>query len=151
MTSKVETLAAFKPFPQAFRQRRSDEFTKKFAADDCGPLFCLSIIKKAKVHVSPCEMMWSGTMFWIFTCHERERRPISLRSRVGGDINCRIAANTTLNCLSYLLSSSSRRRASSVWDASNCRSFTKARMISMLITQHVRCSAPSTASQHLAQ
>src|SRR5687767_8263267 len=40
---------------------------------------------------------------------EGERKPISLRSPVGVAINCRIASKTTLNCLSYLLSSSSSR------------------------------------------
>jgi len=62
----------------------------------------------------------------------RERKPISLRLRAGVAINRRIASKTTLNCLSYWLSSSSNRRESSALDASICRSFTNARMISML-------------------
>ena len=62
----------------------------------------------------------------------RERKPISLRPRAGVAINCRIASKTILNCLSYLLSSSSNRRESSTLDTSICRSFTNARMISML-------------------
>jgi tetratricopeptide (TPR) repeat protein len=63
---------------------------------------------------------------------DRERKPISLRSRAGFAINCRIASKTTLNCLSYLLSSSSSRRESSALDESICRSFTNARRISIL-------------------
>ena len=62
----------------------------------------------------------------------RERKPISLRPRGGVAINCRIASKTTLNCLSYLLSSSFNRRESSALEASICRNFTNARMISML-------------------
>ncbi len=64
----------------------------------------------------------------------RERKPICLRSRRGGDISCRIASNTTLNCRSCLLSKSSSRRASSTFDASICLRRTNVRMISMLTT-----------------
>ena len=49
-----------------------------------------------------------------------------------GAISSWIASKTRRNCSSYLDSRSSRRRASSTCDASNARSLTNARMISML-------------------
>src|SRR5262249_35728251 len=84
-------------------------------------------------------------VFWITTVQPRANNHVKLTSslRANGNLSlcdlepalpliCRIASKTTLNCLSYLLSSSSSRRESSALDASICRSFTNARMISML-------------------
>ena len=49
-----------------------------------------------------------------------------------GVMSSRMASKTTLNCESYFFSISASLRARSLWEANSSRSFTNARMISIL-------------------